>query len=779
MNAIRAQTPYARGEIMNKWLTYSLIALGFLLYTPLAFAEELQITILQKGTGDPVDGATVVLKHNGFFEQSDRQGKVHFPSLSPQSDATLDTVKVLSQGYQTLEQFIPAGKTELTFYITPNLAEMEGLEVVEKRKQEKVSKVVLSKKELVSAPGTQGDPIKILQSLPGVVSAAGSGAGQVYMRGSESQETLYWVDQLPVGYLYHWGGLNSVINPALVSDFNVFLGGAVDVKLRAPKEDRIHTNLHLGTYESSFLLEGPIGDSGKDSFYLAARRSYIDLIFSPSDLTSMAGGDTKNTIVQVPTFYDAQALYRHETDTGTIDLQYFSAGDQLEVALNDAAIRDPELAGELKVDTASQTLGLNWKEQWSSDISSHLSTGYNRTSQYFQLGSDPYGNPYFTDIVGNNYFFHPSMEWQVSSKGVTTFGLDSGYVDIPLELYISAPPSNSAPNPGGFTSQPKYKVKRDLIAGHHAPYVKYRHQWNERLKTAIGLRYTYGWGDQGANAPLFDLQGFSPRLSGEYQLSDSTTLLASWGDYYQMPQGYQLLADFGNPRLGFTRAEHRIIGIEHQLNPLWSIKMEAYHKPMRDLVVSIDGASPPDNYLNQGKGLAYGFDLFLKRKYENRTMGWLSYSYAHSERTDLNTGVTSTFAGDQPHTLTAVWGQPFGDGQGGESAWDWGIKLQAHSGKPYTPVVGRIQEAGTGRWLPVYGPYNSQRLPAYAKLDVRFSKEVLYDTWKMKYVFDIQNVTFRQNVSGYKYADDYSDYNNPTVVSNDLFLPFFGIEAEF
>ncbi len=775
---------------MNRLLIYSMIGLSVLCYAPLVEAGELSITILQKGTGDPVEGATVVLKGNAVYEQTDRQGIVLFPSVSAQSETALDMVKVLGQGYQTLEETITAGRTQLTLYITPNLAEMEGLEVVEKRKVEKVSKVVISKKELLAAPGTQGDPIKILQSLPGVVSAGGSGTGQVYMRGSEAQETLYWVDQLPVGYLYHWGGLNSVINPALVSDFNVFLGGfpveygdflggAVDVKLRAPKEDRIHTNLHLGTYESSFLVEGPLGDSGKDSFYLAARRSYIDLIFSPAELSKLAGGDSKNTIVQVPTFYDAQALYRHETDAGYIDLQYFSAGDQLEVALNDAAIRDPEVAGALRVDISSQTYGVNWKEQWTPDISSHLTTGYNRTSQYFQIGSDPYGTPYFTDIVSNSYFAHPSVDWQVSSRGLTTIGLDSGYLDLPLELYIAAPTGNAPPTQGGFTSQPKYKVKRELIAGHHAPYLKYQHQWSERWKTAIGLRYTYSWGDQGGNAPIYRQEGFSPRLSGEFQLSDSTTILASWGDYYQMPQGFQLLADFGNPRLSFTRAEHRILGVEQKLNELWSLKVEGYHKPMRDLVVSIEGASPPDNYLNQGKGLAYGFDLFLKRKYENRTMGWLSYSYAHSERTDLNSGVTSSFAGDQPHTFTAVWGQPFTDDQGQDSDWDWGIKLQAHSGQPYTPVVGRVQEAGTGRWLPVYGGYNSKRLPLYAKLDVRFSKEVLYDTWKMKYVFDIQNVTFRQNVSGYKYADDYSDYNSPTVVSRDLFLPFFGIEAEF
>ncbi|OIQ00739.1 MAG: hypothetical protein AUK35_02535 [Zetaproteobacteria bacterium CG2_30_46_52] len=757
-----------------------------------AWAASLQVTVLQKGTGDAVDGATVVLKNNGVYEITGKEGKVLFEFLQSVDANTLDSIKVLNPGYNTLEQNVIAGTEKLTVYLIPNLAELEGLEVVEDRTVEKVSKVVLNTQELRNAPGSQGDPIKVLQTLPGVVTTNGSSTGQVYMRGSAPQENTYQANNLPVGYLYHWGGTQSVINPALVKDFNVFLGGfpveygdflggAIDIKLRAPEKDRIHTNLHLGTYESSFLVEGPLGEANSDdSFYIAARRSYLDLLFSPAALTKLAGGDTGNVILQVPKFYDAQALYRHETDKGYFDLQYFTARDQLQIVINETIVTDPETVGTLGFDIKSQTLGFNWEQQWNDDISQHITAGVNTNSQYFQIGADPYGNPYFTDIVSTNYFFEPSLDWQINDTSTATFGLDTGRLDLPIELYISAPPDpNAPPNPGGFTSQPKYKVKRTLSATAVAPYAKYQHQWNDKWKTAVGLRYTDISADQGANAPLYAQGDFSPRVSAEYQWTDDTLFLASWGDYFQLPRGFELLADFGNPELRFIRAEHHILGIEQKLNDIWSVKVEGYHKPMRDLVVGIEGASPPNNYLNQGSGTAYGLDMFLKRKYENRTMGWLSYSYARSKRTNLNTGVKSVFSGDQPHTLTAVWGQPFTDENGNDSDWDWGIKLQLHSGQPYTPVVGRVQEAGTGRWLPVYGGYNSGRLPVYGKLDVRFSKDVLYDTWKMKYVFDIQNVTFRQNVSGYDYEDDFSNYNNPTVVSNDLFLPFFGIEAEF
>ncbi|MDX8388100.1 MAG: hypothetical protein R8M46_06155 [Ghiorsea sp.] len=50
-----------------------------------------------------------------------------------------------------------AGTDELTLYLTPNLAELEGLEVIENRTVEKVSKVVLN---------TNGKPVPVLLRVP-------------------------------------------------------------------------------------------------------------------------------------------------------------------------------------------------------------------------------------------------------------------------------------------------------------------------------------------------------------------------------------------------------------------------------------------------------------------------------------------------------------------------------------------------------------------------------------------------------------------------------------
>jgi len=265
----------------------------------------------------------------------------------------------------------------------------------------------------------------------------------------------------------------------------------------------------------------------------------------------------------------------------------------------------------------------------------------------------------------------------------------------------------------------------------------------------------------------------------EYSLTPDTLLTASWGRYMQIPRGTEIVEKFGNPGLKVTEAEHRILGIQHRLNPLYSIKAEVYHKPMDKLVIAIDENNPPDNYANQGTGEAYGFDLFLKRESRDRKMGWLALSWAKSRRTNQLTGVTREFSGDQPLTLTAVWGQPF---RGSWNRWEWSIKAQVHSGTPYTEITGRHREdpADPGsRWIAEYGKHNGKRTPTYYKIDLRIAREFLFNESKMKFYLDLQNVTFARNIISYDYGDEYEKINNPDEITGMGFFPFFGVEMEF
>ena len=768
--------------LQGKPLFLSLLLIVLFVPTP-SFATDLLLILVNKRTGEPVEDATVVIEDgSGRHGLSDDQGRIAFRGLRFPI-----RMKILAPGYAPVRFPLNPRKRSVKVLLTPLAVEAEELEVVADRIPEKVSKVTLSHEEIIRAPGAQGDALRVIQSLPGVVTVNGN-SGMIYVRGSSPEENGVWINTLPVGYLYHWGGLRSTLNPALIEDFNLFLGGfpveypdrlggMLDIRLRAPRKDRLHQRYHVGTFESSLLIEGPLGKpDGKDGFYLAARRSYVDLLASPDTFNAALGNEDEedDQVVTVPSFYDAQALWQRDLANGSIELQYFAAGDRLDLDNRTAAKADPELVGELSQDTSYQTAGLTWHQRWGTRWSSRMALSQTEQRDSISLGTSlESGLPYFARSVVRTTRLQPELTWQKDDGNDVTGGVELAYVEAPLNLYIPAPPAEDEPF-YDFTGADKYRKRANVRANRQAFFIKQRLAWSERFNTTLGIRYSRVNGTAG-----IDMAGTAPRLAAEYRLGEKVVLTASWGRYFQMPGGEKLIDGFSNPRLKFKEAEHRILGVRYQWEPLWSVQLEAYHKPLKNLVVRVEDAEPGKNYLNRGSGESYGVDLLIRREPGQRRMGWLSYSWGRSLRTNQLTGEEYPSSGDQPHTLTLVWKQPM---PGAARRWDWGIKLQAASGKPYTPVIGRYQETlpdGSKRWRPVHGKTNSARLPDYFSLDLRIDRRIPMKGWELGFYLELQNITRHENVIRYDFGNSYQNYQNPKKVTGLPFLPYFGVTATF
>ncbi len=761
--------------------TGGLLFIALILMPYVSIAAGFSVHVKEKGSGVYIEGATVVLQDGEVFKQTSADGLVEFPeSALPQQ------IKVLAPGFETLTRQVSAISDVITLYLEPIVFEGEGLEVTADRLVEKTSKFTLSVAELIRAAGSSGDPLKAITALPGII-ATEENSSEVYMRGSNGNDNITWVNNAPVGYLYHFGGFQSTINPALIEDINVFLGGfpvkygdalggVIDARLRTPRYDRMHYKLDISTIAASFLVEGPVGKGG-DGFFIAGRRSYLDLLLSPGEASDLFSDDDEDEsepdrVLLVPRFYDFQTLYRHQLNRGYIDTYLFAAGDELKLELNNEKA-DPQLEGQLRTKVSYQTAGLTWQQYWNKRWDSIATLAYVHEKSSDRIGRDELGNPFYARIEDRVLHLQPELHWYPKPETRFDMGFNGAYADIPVDVY--APRSDTEDDPDfDFTSQKKHRLQRTINAYELSPYIRYRRQWNNRLTTQFGLRHT-NLGISGG----FDTHTFSPRATLEYQATPDTLLSASWGKYIQIPEGEEVVKSFGNPSLLVTESEHRILGVEHQINPLYNVKAEIYHKPMKHLVIALDENDPPDNFSNRGSGEAYGFDLFLKRKAAHRKFGWLSLSWAKSERTNEITAITRDFSGDQPLTLTAVWGQPFG---GNWKRWDWSIKAQAHSGRPYTEVTGRHREDSNdpnSRWIGEYGKHNAKRLPTYYKLDLRIAREVLLKESKLKLYLEMQNVTFAKNIVEYDYGDEFEDIDQPTEVTGTSFFPFIGVEMEF
>jgi len=769
-------------QIKHIWPGTVFILLISSLFIPeVAYATDVIIVIKEKGTGVPIEGATVVIDKGTVYDETDKTGRIVFTDIQLPGE-----IKVLATGFETLVKSISTSKARITLYLVPVVFEGKGLEVKAQRLVEKASKLSLSTSELINTAGSGGDPLKTITALPGIVST-GEGSAEVYMRGSNNNENITWVNNVAVGYLYHFGGFQSTINPDLIKDINVFLGGfpvkygdalggVIDAQLRTPRNDRMRYLLDISTITGSFLLEGPAGKAGGDSFFVSGRRSYLDLIFSPAKASKAFADESENDpdqVIQVPRFYDFQTLYHHQIKGGYLDTYVFAAGDELKLELRDSAKSDPQLAGRLSEKIEYQTAGFTWQQRWNKAWS-HISTlAYTHSKNSVQAGRDSFGQAFYNRVEENAILLQPELRWLPRSDIQLSFGLSGSFFDIPVDVY--APRSYIENDPDyDFTTLNKYRLKKKLKVYEASPFINYRHNWTTKFSTQIGLRHT--------NIRItggFSTHKFSPRATLEYKPNLKTLLTATWGQFIQTPAGEQIVESVGNPSLLMTEAEHRIIGIEYNLNSLYSIKAETYQKPMKNLVIAIDENSPPDNYSNQGSGEAYGFDIFIKRVPGQGKTGWLSLSWAKSTRTNEITGITRNFSGDQPLTITAVWGQRFG---GAWKRWNWSMKAQAHSGRPYTAVTGRYREDPNdpnSRWIAEYGDHNGERLPAYYKVDFRIGREVLFNRFKMKFYLDLQNVTFAKNIVKYDYGNEYQNIDNPTEITGMSFFPYFGIQMEY
>lgn len=780
-------------------LRIGLIVTTLSLFAGSAWAAELVLTVLQKGSGDPVEGATVVLGKDGLVETSDGAGTVRF------EDARLPAkLKILQPGYEIVEREVAQAESRLTVYLDTISREGPTIEVMADRIPEKISKISLTAEELRNAPGTQGDPLKALQSLPGVVTAV-EGAGLMYIRGSEPDQNIVWVNRAAIGYLYHFGGLHSTISPQLVKDFNMFLGGfpveygnslggAIDIALRTPKRDRLHQSYSIGTYESSAVLEGPLfGKNGKDSVYVSGRRSYIDLILSPDTFSKLASPDGRsdaeheNKITEVPYFYDIQVAWEHDLRNGRLLLQHFSAEDSIRLRLNSVKDTDPQAKGELESRIGYHSTSLVWYANWSEKVNSVSSLYLISTSQKLRLGADSSGAPFYLDLAESDLLWQPELRWQYAESASVTVGFQSVYARTPVDAYISRPPGFDDIDYNVTASQ-KFRIDRIYHTALFSPYAKQTYLWFGRLTTQIGLRATFL--KSNGREDLFD---YSPRFSTEYALNERTSLTGSWGRYQQMPEGTQWVEDAGNPRLKFLDSEHRIVGVRHRFNDTLSMQVEAYQKPMSNLVVEYDESPSPNNYRDDGTGEAHGFDVLLKRESSGGRTGWLSYSYLKSTRTEK--GETFPFLGDQRHTFSLVWSQAL---SGDWKLWNLGFRLRANSGKPYTTLVGRkgicaaggvesecadqanaARDQNFSRWNPQWGARNGARLPYFYQLDLRVDRETRFNTWKMSFYLDVLNVLNVQNVSGYDYGDSFEYANDPKKKISLPIFPAIGMEAVF
>ncbi|MBI3899816.1 MAG: TonB-dependent receptor [Gammaproteobacteria bacterium] len=726
---------------------------------------QVQGVVLEKGTRRPLPLINVFLVEDDTHSTvTDAQGKfvlvIDKPGDYSLSAMSVDYERLAPQKFRVGDDQAAA---DVTLYLEPATT-LPGVVVYADRNPDKVSKISITGKELHEVAGSAGDPLRGLQTLPGITVSGDTSAAPA-IRGTSPDDNLYYVDGLPVFYLFHFGGMFSVFNADLVTDFNFFpsafgpeydnaLGGVIDVRLREPRTDRFGAKLNINFYESDFLIEGPVND--RQSYYFSARRSYYDLILPKSG----DFGDDENGVEyrQFPAFYDYQGKYVWRVnDDNTVNVLLTGAGDKFELFVPEdskPAAKDPVLTGSLTSDTSFDSQGVVW--------SGRLSSQSNHKFRFSHMTSDvgqSVGSAGTVFVAFDSYQVREELTTKLNDAHTLLLGGGFWSTDVNLNLDARNPRCTEFDPDCDLTSAERLQSDDQLSIHGATAYAKDRWRLTEPFTLILGARFS--------TEDYLDGPFIEPRLGGEWQVTPRTRLTAGWGKYHQFPDGEQVIDTFGNPDLSSLRGRHSVLGALHKFDDGWSWSTELYYKTMEDLVVADDTF----RYLNNGSGEAYGVDILIKKELTDRFSGWISTTLSRSERTNETTGETFPANFDQPVVINLVSNYKL------TNRWTLGASWRYHSGNPDTPITGgTLRPGSTDEYRANYGETNSDRLPAYHRLDLRLGRDFVYNTWKLNTYFELINAYNHKNVDGYSYSRDYSSrkpvYQLPLLFS-------FGVQAEF
>ena len=121
--------------------------------------------------------------------------------------------------------------------------------------------------ELTTVPGTIGDPLRVLQNLPGVARAP-FGLGLLIVRGANPADTGVFIGGEPIPHLYHFLAGPSVFTANLIDKIDFypggfgvrygrFIGGVVDVGIKGDVGRTLHGAVDINVLDSSAYVEGP------------------------------------------------------------------------------------------------------------------------------------------------------------------------------------------------------------------------------------------------------------------------------------------------------------------------------------------------------------------------------------------------------------------------------------------------------------------------------------------------------------------------------------------
>jgi outer membrane receptor for ferrienterochelin and colicin len=659
--------------------------------------------------------------------------------------------------------------------------------------------------QVLRTPGALDNVYRTLQTLPGVQATQEFGS-RISVRGGSPDQNLTMMDGVEVHDPYRLFGLTSAFNPETIQRFELATGG-----FSAKYGDRLSSLLvienrdgrtgqglngsaSLSITDANVVLEGGLPKGARGSWLVTGRRTYYDLIAA------------RITDQDFPGFQDLQARGTWAPSAGT-RVTLFSLTSRQSAALD---IDEEDARGAFQDDTDNDLAWARVDATIGTRGQSHTILGYSDTRSTFgvdaafqntsQRSNAPdddsisTANVVFERALGvRDYSVRQELAWAAGGH-VVEAGVEAHRLTTSQRFEVTGDRNPVAAN--GSSVQGGAGLPDLLVSTTRASRggAWLQDTWQAAASVSIqgGLRVD--------RAGVTRETLVSPRLSATWSPGGVTRVIAAAGRYTQSP-GYEKQAqsdyvlDFTNDAVRDLRSERAwqaSTGVERELGAGVTLKVEGYYKRFTDVLVgrlepeaerrarvarydfpaALQGSIPVAPLIttiptNDGRGRAYGFDVFLNRPGGGRLTGWTSYTWGRAEREAY--GRRFPFEYDRRHAFTLVASFAI------TPHWEVAATSRVASGFPRTAPLGvrvagredaldsdrdgitdEILPARDARGLLEYvvdfggvDNLNNARLPVFARTDARVSWRPRGAAGRWELYAEVINLFNRQNAGAF------------------------------
>lgn len=716
--------------------------------------------VYDKSNGEPILFANVLLENTILGASTDDNGYFVINKVK-QGNYTL---KVQCLGFKDtvfLVSLTSSFSINLKIELRPMAQQLEAVEVLGNKEvsriesQVSVKKITASDIYKVPSIGGQADIAQYIQVLPGVISSGDQG-GQLYIRGGSAIQNKVLLDGMVVYNPFHSIGIFSVFETDIIRKADVYTGGfnaqyggrlssVIDISTKDGNKKHTSGKLSLSTFGASATIEGPIIKDIEErsyalSYLLNVKKSYLS-----------------STSESLYSYVDNELPYDFFDIYGKMTLAS-SGGSKLNVfGFN---FTDDVKGYRNVADFNWKNLGLGANFILLPIGSSSLVEGTIAYSMY-EMNMDA------TTFEGKQNSKIGSFSGMLTS---TSF-YDKNQLRYGLEMIANKTTSM-------FSSMTEEQVDNSTDMG---AFISFKGFLGKLLyEPSVRLSYYVS----------LDEMLLEPKLSLKYNLTNKFRFKAAGGMYSQSFIDTKSDRDIVNLFTGFLTAgpdlyggvvstfrgeeinhyveksNHIIFGVEWDIVRHLTLNAEVYYKTMSNLI-SVNRDKLYDNtalnsnlpeYLTKTfaieEGRAYGGDVSLLYS-DGRFYLWAIYSYGKVERE--NEFMTYSPHYDRRHNINVLVSYQFGMDRSFElsARWNYG------SGFPFTGTQGFVEylpissldfdyTTANGQLQTIYGSLNSQRLPAYHRLDISAKKRFnVFNHSILEVNLSVTNVYNRNNMFYY------------------------------